>query len=343
MLNQRFEIAASLIPVCVQVGVELGVDAACLQRYIDRIELDDLETETVDYRLVLELVDLIAARSGRDDIEFLLGEAFSFHFSPSVSTYLNSVASLRALVKDLDMVRLFFSRHFTVHITELRDAMQLEIHFSDDAGVAPDPRVRRLASAGILMFCQKLLEKLLGQEGVIGLFCLSYPAPDNQAAYERHLKAPVRFGCPVTGFRISPRLLDIPLRGGMPSLNSKARQRMQILLGNKEKASSLVGQIGIAFQKDNRLLSQPLEATAEFFNISERTLQRRLQHEGITFFELQEEAKKQMAEAWLREGLSAETVSDRLGFSDRRSFCRAFKRWTGCTPSRFRTQGEDAS
>src|SRR3546814_17723298 len=36
--------------------------------------------------------------------------------------------------------------------------------------------------------------------------------------------------------------------------------------------------------------------------------------------------------------LDLETISERLGFSDRRSFTRAFTRWAGVTPSRYRSR-----
>jgi AraC-like DNA-binding protein len=46
-----------------------------------------------------------------------------------------------------------------------------------------------------------------------------------------------------------------------------------------------------------------------------------------------------LAQQWLRDSsMPIEDISDRLGFSDRRSFTQAFSRWSGVTPSQYRRQ-----
>lgn len=72
-------------------------------------------------------------------------------------------------------------------------------------------------------------------------------------------------------------------------------------------------------------------------NMSERTLARRLADQGYTFTGLVEEVRIHLARDYLRQ--SRFTVTDvafLLGFSDQSNFARAFKRWTGLSPSEFR-------
>ena len=76
---------------------------------------------------------------------------------------------------------------------------------------------------------------------------------------------------------------------------------------------------------------------AEALGLHPRTLQRRLQDEGQGYAELQGRARFHKAADWLQASeLSIEEISERLGFSDRRSFTRAFSRWAGISPSSFR-------
>jgi AraC-like DNA-binding protein len=68
-----------------------------------------------------------------------------------------------------------------------------------------------------------------------------------------------------------------------------------------------------------------------------RTLQRRLRSEGTTFAKKTDEVRRQLAERYLADRrTSVAEVAFLLGFSDVSAFHRAFVRWTGQTPSRYR-------
>ena len=74
-------------------------------------------------------------------------------------------------------------------------------------------------------------------------------------------------------------------------------------------------------------------AVATALNLSEKTLQRRLQDENTSYQQMLDEVRRDLAQHYLREGpMSVCEVTFRLGFSDQSSFTRAFRRWTGVTP-----------
>jgi len=73
--------------------------------------------------------------------------------------------------------------------------------------------------------------------------------------------------------------------------------------------------------------------------MSTRTLQRRLSEEGFTYKQLLESVRHTLAEQYIRdERLSLNEISYLLGFSEQSSFSRAFKRWTGKSPSQTRKE-----
>lgn len=80
------------------------------------------------------------------------------------------------------------------------------------------------------------------------------------------------------------------------------------------------------------------DAVAQRLAISARTLQRRLSDRGYTFAALSDEVRHELARDYLRnERHSVQEVAWRLGFAELASFTKAFKRWTGLSPSAWRT------
>jgi len=79
------------------------------------------------------------------------------------------------------------------------------------------------------------------------------------------------------------------------------------------------------------------ESIAEELHLSLRSLQRKLKDEEITFKELLEDTRRDLAMQYIREARRPlGEISYLLGFSEHSSFTRAFRRWTGHSPAQFR-------
>ena len=73
---------------------------------------------------------------------------------------------------------------------------------------------------------------------------------------------------------------------------------------------------------------------ARALGYSRQTLYRRLKAEGATFEEVLDDLRRRVALRLIRdEALPVKEAAWRLGFSDPAAFSRAFKRWTGTSPS----------
>jgi AraC-like DNA-binding protein len=80
-----------------------------------------------------------------------------------------------------------------------------------------------------------------------------------------------------------------------------------------------------------------IEHCAKRLGTSVRTLQSQLSGYGVKFSDILEEQRIELAKTYLQEGrLSLDETAALLGYSEQSSFGRAFKRWTGSTPHRFR-------
>ena len=80
-----------------------------------------------------------------------------------------------------------------------------------------------------------------------------------------------------------------------------------------------------------------IDAAARALGLSRQTLYRRLREEGSTFEEVLDALRRRLALKLIQsEGVPVKEAAWRLGFSDPAAFSRAFKRWTGRSPSEMR-------
>jgi AraC-like DNA-binding protein len=76
---------------------------------------------------------------------------------------------------------------------------------------------------------------------------------------------------------------------------------------------------------------------AEKLGLSRRTFARRLSSEGVTFSEVLERLRRELAQQYLADrGLSISRIAWLLGYQEISAFTHAFKRWTGRTPTEAR-------
>lgn len=76
---------------------------------------------------------------------------------------------------------------------------------------------------------------------------------------------------------------------------------------------------------------------AHYLHMSEATLQRRLRAEGLSYQQLKNSIRRDLAIDLLgHTAYSLQEISERLNFHDPSAFHRAFKKWTGFNPSYYR-------
>jgi AraC-like DNA-binding protein len=86
-----------------------------------------------------------------------------------------------------------------------------------------------------------------------------------------------------------------------------------------------------------------IRSVAQRLGLSSRTLQRRLTGDGLTFQELVEGARRELAHHYLGQGsLELNETAYLLGYKDGNSFFRAFQQWEGTTPGEWRSHHRQA-
>ena len=81
------------------------------------------------------------------------------------------------------------------------------------------------------------------------------------------------------------------------------------------------------------------EDIAARLHLTDRTLQRRLQAESVSYQQLLDVTRCELARQYLSdERRSLTEVADLLGFADQSNLFRACKRWFGLPPGQYRAQ-----
>jgi AraC-like DNA-binding protein len=147
----------------------------------------------------------------------------------------------------------------------------------------------------------------------------------------------LRFGASEDAMVFDAALLDRALVMANPELARRNDEAVREYLARIEHGSIIDLVRGKLI---HRLADKPSsQEIARALGMSQRSMQRRLHESGTSYEAVLGEVRKELACAYLREGrYSVGELAFTLGFEDASAFARAFRRWTGVSPSTFRAE-----
>ena len=161
--------------------------------------------------------------------------------------------------------------------------------------------------------------------------------PPAGAPYAELFRAPVRFRSGADRLCFASAVWNAPTESADASLARLLEEHARILAQRVPHAAS-----GFRAEVEKAIAGAVPDGgsaavVARVLHVSVRTLQRRLDASGTTFRAVADSVRGQLAEAYLADPtVSIAEVAFLLGFSDQSSFNRAFRRWTGESPGRWR-------
>ncbi len=165
-----------------------------------------------------------------------------------------------------------------------------------------------------------------------------HAAPDDTEDYDRVLQAPVVFEAAYNEVVFPLEALAVPHVKADPGLAAVLDRHGQASLDALPRVDSLGDRVRSLLMKELQGGNPSADTVAEQLRMSARTLARRLADEGTSHKAILDELRADLARRYLADrALAISEVAFLLGFSEPSAFHRAFKRWTGQTPTQFRS------
>lgn len=165
---------------------------------------------------------------------------------------------------------------------------------------------------------------------------LQRPAPQDPQPWQEVFRAPLYFDAAENLLEFACADFDSHLDDSNPQL---AEHNETVLNRTLEQLQPLTWERRVRSVIEAQLPEgEPTaERVAQALHLSLRSLQRHLADEGCRFDLLLNQCRQNLALQHMRDPRSSlSEIAYLLGFADTSSFSRAFKRWTGMTPSQYR-------
>jgi AraC-like DNA-binding protein len=193
-----------------------------------------------------------------------------------------------------------------------------------------------VAIAALITFLRRQVE----QAPPPSLVAFVNPAPADAAAFESFFGCPVRFGDTHTRVRFPLEYLAITMPHSDPGLRAlldRQAQALLLALPDSDPFDRALQRVMLKLLPDG---AASLPRAARELHVSARTLQRRLDARDMTWQQLLDRTREQLARQYMGDrALTLGDIALLLGFSEQSAFNRAFRRWTGQTPARVRRSG----
>lgn len=174
--------------------------------------------------------------------------------------------------------------------------------------------------------------------------CFSHARPARVSEQERVFRAPVHYGCPRNELVLDRAVLARAQRHAEPRLLGILEPQLGELLSKRPEVRGFRDRVERSILDELPQREPVVGAIALKLHMSSRSLQRRLHGEGTSFAEVLSDLRRDLAQRYLVDSrISISEVAFLLGFLDVTAFYRAFKRWTGSTPSTYRRRHSGAA
>lgn len=188
---------------------------------------------------------------------------------------------------------------------------------------------------GAVTIMLNIMRSLCGAGWVPEEVRFAHKRPANVGPYRRLFQAPLEFDAEEYALVFARKWLARRL----PTPDAELQRLLQKHVAALEAACGHRFPDQVRSVLSSALLTGQASASgvAALFSMHVRTFSRRLQDSGTSFRALVDEQRFELARRMLRDtGMEVSQIAFALGYTDSSAFGRAFRRWSGATPARWR-------
>ena len=296
-----------------------------------------------------ELLDDPDARLPEQSVKQLWGRAYEASGDPDLALHAAEILPIGAY-RVIDFMAWHaptvgdafaeVSRYFAIistavklPVTESAATMDVTIDPADGSGTLTRPYVEYVLAA---MFLR--IREATGIPFPLASVEFAFPEPPSIAEHERIFACEVRFGAQADRLRIPREAWASRNTRAQPELFGVLLEHARTLQAKVPHEPEELARVREAIADALRSGEPSLSHIAKQLAMSPRTLQRRLGEHELRFADLLDTTREGLARSYLNDRkISMAEVAYLLGYSEQSAFNRAFKRWTGVSPTQFRS------
>lgn len=186
----------------------------------------------------------------------------------------------------------------------------------------------------------RMCRQLTGRHVAPSHVSLTHWRDSTYSEFNEFFEADVEFGANADEVAFTPTIKQMPVVSADPYLNKHLVAYFEDAISRRQtNRASFVSSVENAIVPLLPHGKVRVSEIAHRLGLSQRTLARRLSLEGLTFSDVLESLRSDLAERYLaEEDLSISQIAWLLGYREVSALTHAFKRWTGKTPREARSR-----
>lgn len=299
---------------------ELGFDSK-------RLSLPGYRVSVIDYATLIEriIVELNDGFAGFIDDDIPV-KAFSVYASQ-----LAGCENVTQMIQQLNRFYALFTDQFRIEIVDEQPIAKLVLHFDETQDFD-----YQFIYQSILIMLVRMISWFVGMDIRFEGVQFSFPRTHLDKHLHYLFDCPITYGASYNEIHLDAELLTIPCSTTLKQVSAMLKDsRWMMLISHKSKPFTREVRKALILHREKGWLS--VADIAERMSLSKNLLWRKLKKENTSFLQIRDEVKRDYVLSLMNHHeLSVSDIAIKTGFADVSSFNKAFTKWTGQSPSKYR-------